>query len=128
MITLAGCATNGADNPERNSRIYRREVALSLYLAVVIDLFNREVVGWSLGERIDRHLVIGATRMAVWKQKPGEGLIFHSDRGSQYCSNDFKEYIAGHKILGSMSRKGNCWDNAVAESFFGSLKKNESIQ
>ena len=94
-----------------------------LYLAVVIDLFNREVVGWSLGERIDRHLVIGATRMAVWKQKPGEGLIFHSDRGSQYCSNDFKEYIAGHKILGSMSRKGNCWDNAVAESFFGSLKK-----
>jgi len=72
LITLAGCATNGADNPERNSRIYRREVALSLYLAVVIDLFNREVVGWSLGERIDRHLVIGATRMAVWKQKTQE--------------------------------------------------------
>ena len=94
-----------------------------LYLAVVIDLFNREVVGWSLGERIDRHLVINATRMAIWKQKPDKGLIFHSDRGSQYCSNDFKEYIAGHKISGSMSRKGNCWDNAVAESFFGSLKK-----
>ena len=94
-----------------------------LYLAVVIDLFNREVVGWSLGERIDRHLVINATRMAIWKQKPDKGLIFHSDRGSQYCSKDFKEYLAGHKIAGSMSRKGNCWDNAVAESFFGSLKK-----
>lgn len=94
-----------------------------LYLAVVIDLFNREVVGWSLGPRINRHLVIDAMRMAIWKQKPSKGLIFHSDRGSQYCSKDFKEYIAGHKILGSMSRKGNCWDNAVAESFFGSLKK-----
>jgi len=75
-----------------------------LYLAVTIDLFNREVVGWSLGERIDRHLVIDATRMAIWKQKPGKGLIFHSDRGSQYCSNDFKDYIAGHGVLGSMSR------------------------
>jgi len=61
--------------------------------------------------------------MAVWKQKPGKGLIFHSDRGSQYCSNDFKKYLAGHGILGSMSRKGDCWDNAVAESFFSSLKK-----
>ncbi len=94
-----------------------------LYLAVVIDLFNREVVGWAMDKQIDRHLVINATRMAVWKQKPAEGLIFHSDRGSQYCSNDFKKYISGHGIHGSMSRKGNCWDNAVAESFFGSLKK-----
>ncbi len=94
-----------------------------LYLAVVIDLFNREVVGWSMGDKIDRHLVINATRMAVWKQKPAPGLIFHSDRGSQYCSKDFRDYISGHGIKGSMSRKGNCWDNAVAESFFGSLKK-----
>ncbi len=94
-----------------------------LYLAVVIDLFNREVVGWAMGDKIDRHLIIKATRMAVWKQKPSKGLIFHSDRGSQYCSNDFKKYIAGHGIKGSMSRKGNCWDNAVAESFFGSIKK-----
>ncbi len=97
-----------------------------LYLAVIIDLFNREVVGWSMGKKIDRHLVINATRMAVWRQEPSEGLIFHSDRGSQYCSGDFKKYIAGHGMHGmhgSMSRKGNCWDNAVAESFFGSLKK-----
>jgi transposase InsO family protein len=94
-----------------------------LYLAVIIDLFNREVIGWSMGNKIDRHLVISATRMAVWRKKPPTGLIFHSDRGSQYCSDDFKHYIAGHGIIGSMSRKGNCWDNAVAESFFGSLKK-----
>lgn len=102
---------------------YIRTSAGWLYLAVIIDLFNREVVGWAMGKKIDRHLVINATRMAVWRQKPSEGLIFHSDRGSQYCSGDFKKYIACHGMLGSMSRKGNCWDNAVAESFFGSLKK-----
>lgn len=102
---------------------YIRTSAGWLYLAVIIDLFNREVVGWAMGKKIDRHLVINATRMAVWRQKPPEGLIFHSDRGSQYCSGDFKKYIAGHGIHGSMSRKGNCWDNAVAESFFASLKK-----
>lgn len=94
-----------------------------VYLAVIIDLFNRGVVGWSMGKKIDRHLVINATRMAVWRHKPSKGLIFHSDRGSQYCSGDFKKYIAGHGIHGSMSRKGNCWDNAVSESFFASLKK-----
>lgn len=102
---------------------YIRTLSGWLYLAVIIDLFNREVVGWSMGDKIDRHLVIRATRMAVWRRKPPEGLIFHSDRGSQYCSDAFKNYIAGHGMIGSMSRKGNCWDNAVAESFFGSLKK-----
>ncbi len=94
-----------------------------LYLAVVVDLFNREVVGWSMGERINRYLVINATRMAIWRKKPESGLTFHSDRGSHYCSNDFKSYIAGHGLVGSMSRSGDCWDNAVAESFFASLKK-----
>ncbi|MBU0675539.1 MAG: IS3 family transposase [Proteobacteria bacterium] len=94
-----------------------------LYLAVVIDLFNREVVGWALDQRINRHLVINAVRMAVWRQKPDKGLMFHSDRGSQYCSRDFTKYIKGHGMLSSMSRKGDCWDNAVAESYFSSLKK-----
>ena len=94
-----------------------------LYLAVVIDLFNREVVGWSMGERINRKLVIDATRMAVSRYQPGPELIYHSDRGSQYCSKDFINYIKGLKMLSSMSRKGDCWDNAVAESFFGTLKK-----
>jgi putative transposase len=76
-----------------------------------------------MSNNIDRHLVIDAIKLAIWKQKPCSGLIFHSDRGSQYCSGDFKKYMFGHGIQGSMSRKGNCWDNAVAESFFGSLKK-----
>jgi putative transposase len=89
---------------------YIRTSAGWLYLAVVIDLFNREVVGWAMGKRIDRHLVINATRMAIWRQKPCKGLIYHSDRGSQYCSREFKEYIKGHGMSGSMSRKGDCWD------------------
>jgi len=93
-----------------------------LYLAVVLDLFNREVVGWSMGKRINKQLVVDATRMAVWSRKPENGLIFHSDRGSQYCSHDFQKLLKTHGIRSSMSRKGDCWDNAVAESFFGTLK------
>ncbi len=76
-----------------------------------------------MGDKINRYLVINAAIMAIWKQKPAPGLIFHSDRGSQYCSKYFRDYIKGYSIKGSMIRKGNCWDNAVAESFFGSPKK-----
>jgi len=93
-----------------------------LYLAVILDLFSRQVVGWSLNNRITKKLVMDALRMATWRRRPAAGLIFHSDRGSQYCSNDFQKMLKTHKMLSSMSRKGNCWDNAVAESFFGSLK------
>lgn len=93
-----------------------------LYLAVIIDLFSRQIVGWSINSRINRKLVADALRMAVWHRKPAPGLIFHSDRGSQYCSNDFQKLLKTYKMICSMSRKGNCWDNAVAESFFGSLK------
>jgi putative transposase len=93
-----------------------------LYLAVVLDLFSRQVVGWSMSTRITRKLVINALNMAIWRRRPGARLIFHSDRGSQYCSNDFQKMLQKHKMLSSMSRKGNCWDNSVAESFFGSLK------
>lgn len=93
-----------------------------LYLAVVLDLFSRQVVGWSLGNRMTKALVMNALRMAIWLRRPVQDLIFHTDRGSQYCSNDFQEMLKTHKMLSSMSRKGNCWDNAVAESFFGSLK------
>ncbi len=67
-------------------------------------------------------MVMDALCMAVWRRRPGPGLIFHSDRGSQYCSDDFQEMLNTHKMVSSMSRKGDCWDNAVAESFFGSLK------
>jgi putative transposase len=93
-----------------------------LYLAVVIDLYSRKVVGWSLKNRMTKELVINALQMAIWRRRPSPGLIFHSDRGSQYCSNDFQNFLRKYQMVSSMSRKGNCWDNSVAESFFGSLK------
>lgn len=93
-----------------------------LYLAVVIDLYSRRIVGWSMNKCISRRLVMDALTMAIWRRKPSHGLIFHSDRGSQYCSHEFQKSLKNHGILSSMSRKGDCWDNAVAESFFGTLK------
>lgn len=93
-----------------------------LYLAVIIDLFSRQVVGWSMNSRMSRKLIMNALRMAIWRRQPLPGLIFHSDRGSQYCSVEFQKMLKTHQMISSMSRKGNCWDNAVAESFFGSLK------
>ena len=94
-----------------------------LYLAVVIDLFSRKVVGWSMGSRMKAQLVCDALTMAIWQRKPKVGLIHHSDRGSQYASKAFRKLLKVHGINGSMSAKGDCWDNAVAESFFGSLKQ-----
>jgi transposase InsO family protein len=93
-----------------------------LYLAVVIDLFSRAVVGYSMGSRMTVNLVNNALLMAIWKRKPAKGLIFHSDRGSQYASDSYRNILTTHGIRASMSRKGNCWDNAVAESFFHTLK------
>ena len=93
-----------------------------LYLAVVIDLFSRQVVGWAMGERINRQLVIDALTMAWFRRRPAQGLIFHSDQGSQYASHDFQAALRRYGMRGSMSRKGNCWDNAVTETLFGSLK------
>jgi len=93
-----------------------------LYVAVVIDLFSRRVVGWAMSDRIKKALVIEAFLMAVKKRNPLPGLIFHSDRGSQYCSIEFRNLLKSGKALQSMSGKGNCYDNAVAESFFHTLK------
>lgn len=98
-----------------------------LYLAVVLDLFSRKVVGWSMGSRMKATLVCDALEMAVWQRQPQEGLICHSDRGSQYASKKYRELLSRNKFNGSMSRKGDCWDNAVVESFFGSLKQ-ERVQ
>ena len=98
-----------------------------LYLAVVIDLCSRKVVGWSTHKRMKAKLVCDALKMALWQKRPKPGLIHHSDRGSQYASDDFRKLLKDNEITGSMSRKGNCWDNAVAESFFGSLKQ-ERVQ
>ncbi len=89
-----------------------------LYLACVIDLFSRQVVGWSM----QTSLVTDALRMAWFRRHPGTGLIFHSDRGSQYCSGSFQAALASYGMRSSMSRKGNCWDNAPTESLWGSLK------
>ena len=94
-----------------------------LYLAVIIDLYSRKVVGWSIGSRMKAQLVCDALRMAIWQRRPQAGLVVHSDRGSQYASKDYRRLLNAHGLVGSMSRKGDCWDNAVAESFFGSLKQ-----
>jgi len=97
-----------------------------LYLAVVLDLYTRQIVGWAMRERMTKELVIDALRMAWFRRRPAPGLIHHSDRGSQYCSHEFQKQLAEYGMLSSMSRKGNCWDNAPSESFFNSLK-NERV-
>jgi putative transposase len=93
-----------------------------LYLAVVIDLFSRKVVGWSMADHMRVELVNDALLMAIWKRKPAKGLVWHTDRGSQYASDSHRMLLREHQITQSMSRKGNCWDNAVSESFFHTLK------
>jgi putative transposase len=93
-----------------------------LYLAVVLDLFSRRIVGWSMSDTLDSTLVQDALKMALLHRRPGAGLLHHSDRGVQYAAEDFQDLLDANKVICSMSRKGNCWDNAVAESFFGSLK------
>ena len=94
-----------------------------LYLAAVIDLFTRKVVGWSMSERIDSRLVVDALEMAVSRELPDAGLVAHSDRGVQYASEHYQVMLTQHDIKCSMSRTANCWDNAPAESFFATLKK-----
>jgi transposase InsO family protein len=93
-----------------------------LYLAVVLDLFSRRVVGWSMTESLDRKLALDALTMAVADRRPPRGLLHHSDRGSQYACMQYQQLLTRHGIMSSMSRTGNCWDNAVAESFFATLK------
>lgn len=93
-----------------------------LYLAIVLDLYSRKVIGWSMSNKITKGLVSNALQMAIWRRRPSPGLIFHSDRGSQYCSNSFRNLLRRNQMKSSMSRKGDCWDNSVAESFFGTLK------
>ena len=94
-----------------------------LYLAVVMDLYSRRIVGWSMGHWISRHLVIDALNMAIGQRCPEGELLHHSDRGSQYTSDDFRDELDKHNIQCSMSARGNCYDNAVVESFFGLMKR-----
>ena len=102
---------------------YIRTMEGWLYLAVVLDLFSRQVIGWSMQPRIDRELAIGALLMAVWRRKPEGTVIVHSDQGCQFTSHDWQSFLKAHNLRSSMSRRGNCHDNAVAESFFQLLKR-----
>jgi putative transposase len=118
--------------PEAPNRVWTGDITYIatgegwLYLAVVIDLFNREVIGWSIKPRMTADIVTDALAMAWFRRRPLAGLIFHSDRGSQYASQAMRDKLAEYGMTASMSRKGNCWDNAPTESFFNSLK-NERV-
>jgi putative transposase len=94
-----------------------------LYLAVVLDLFSRRIVEWSMSNRITKELVLSALKMSIWRRRPQRGLVFHSDRGNQYCSRAFQKELKKHSMISSLSRKGDCWDNSVAENFFTTLKR-----
>jgi putative transposase len=98
-----------------------------LYLAAVMDLYSRKIVGWSMSSRMKASLVCDALNMAIWQRKPPPGLIVHSDRGTQYASKEYRQLLKMHHYVGSMSKKGDCLDNSVMESFFGSLKQ-ERVQ
>ena len=97
-----------------------------LYLAVVMDLYTRAIIGWAMDKRMTRELTMSALRMAWFCRHPKPGVLHHSDRGSQYCSHDYQQLLRNYGMTVSMSRKGNCWDNAPMESFFNSLK-NERV-
>jgi putative transposase len=93
-----------------------------LYLAVIIDLYSRAVIGWSIQSTLSKQLVCDALTMALWRRGFPKGVLCHSDRGSQYCSHEYQKILKHYGLICSMSRKGNCWDNSVAESFFHTLK------
>lgn len=116
-------------DPDRPNRAWVTDITMIrtyegwLYLAVVLDLFSRQVVGWSMQTRMQADLVLKALVMAVWKRKPEPGLLVHSDQGSQYTGHEWQKFIEDHQLECSMSRRGNCHDNAVVESFFQLLKR-----
>lgn len=115
-------------SPTQPNRFYAGDITYIptdegwLYLAVVIDLYSRNIVGWSMGDNMKTKLVNDALLMALWQRKPARGLVWHTDRGRQYASAHHRAILQQHGIKHSMSRKGNCWDNAVSESFFHTLK------
>jgi len=114
-------------SPEASNRVWAGDVTYLpthegwLYLAVLLDLYSRRVVGWAMSERNDEALTLAALRMALDQRQPMPGLLHHSDRGTTYASGGYQDALAKHGLVCSMSRKGNCWDNAVVESFFSTL-------
>lgn len=117
-----GVGTHGADRVWVADITYLPTREGWLYLAVILDLATRLVVGWAAEPRLDRSLTLAALDRALRRRRPAPGLLHHSDRGVQYCCNDYRNRLVQHGILVSMSRRGNCWDNAVAESFFATLE------
>jgi transposase InsO family protein len=97
-----------------------------LYLAVLLDLYSRKIIGWSMSNRIDKSLVLSALDMALVRRQPDSEVLHHTDRGAIYASDEYREKLSAHRLISSMSRKADCYDNAVAESFFSTLK-NELI-
>jgi putative transposase len=116
-------------NPEDPNKVWVSDITYIrthegfLYVATVLDLFSRRIVGWSMDKTMDRHLVINALLMAVWQRQPKQEVLVHSDQGSQYASHDYINFMRDNNLKPSMSRRGNCHDNAVAESFFATFKK-----
>ncbi len=119
---LTGRTVTAANSVWISDITYIRTYEGWLYLAVVLDVFSRSAVGWSMSERITDDLTVSALLRALMKRHPHEGLIFHSDQGSQYASRRFRAILSSYRIVQSMSGKGNCYDNAYAESFFSTLK------
>ncbi len=114
------------DQPDRawvTDITYIRTYEGWLYLAVVMDLYSRKIIGWSMKATLAKEIVLDAILMAVWRRNPQQEVIIHSDQGSQYSSDEWYRFCASHNLMPSMSRRGNCYDNAAAESFFSSLKK-----
>ena len=128
-LPVAGNLVQRNFNPDQPDRVWAGDITCVwtgegwLYLAVVLDLFSRTVVGWAMNRRMTRHLVMNALTMALKRRHPARGIIHHSDRGSQCASSDFQELLSKYGIRCSMSRKGDCWDNAPVESFIGTLKQ-----
>jgi putative transposase len=120
---------NGRFRAEKKNQIWTSDITYIwtkegwLYLAVVLDVYNREIIGWSVNQRCSTDLVLNALTMSIRNSKPTAGVIFHSDRGSQYTSAGFRNTLAHYGFIQSMSGKGNCYDNAITESFFSTLKK-----
>lgn len=128
-LPVAANVLNRAFSPAAANRVWASDITYLwtqqgwVYLAVVVDLYSRRVVGWSMNKRMTKALVIGALKMAISLRNPPAGLIHHSDRGSQYASHAYQKLLQQHHMIASMSRKGNCWDNAPVERFFSSLKR-----
>jgi transposase InsO family protein len=127
-LPIAENILNRQFNPAEPNRAWASDITYVrtrtgwLYLAVVMELFSRKIIGWAMGPSMPAELVCRALRMAVEARKPGAGLILHSDRGSQYASHEYQNLLNQHGMICSMSRKGNCWDNAAMERFFLNLK------